>query len=60
MYDEFLQFKSKNKEINTHLDGNLRTIKKELDDLKYSGDKIFFFTLRMNIKTFSKIRPWKW
>ena len=43
MYDEFLQFKSKNKEINTHLDGNLRTIKKELDDLKYSGDKNLFF-----------------
>ena len=43
MYDEFLQFNSKNKEINTHLDGNLRTIKKELDDLKYSGDKNLFF-----------------
>ena len=37
MYDEFLKFKTKNKSYNSKLDGNLRKLKKELDDLKYSG-----------------------
>lgn len=40
MYDEFFKFKGKNKSYNTQLDVNLRTLKKELDDLKYSGNNL--------------------